>query len=237
MLLKFEKNLLVTCYIDILNSILDKSKIEAGKMVLAKEEFDVAQLVEEVVDLFLPSALKKGLDVVLDPCDGSVTKFSRVKGDRGRLKQILNNLLSNAVKFTSEGQITVRVWVRNPSFKNSGTSSREQSSGFMKQFLSFFSYKNMNKDGMEAVERRDPNSLEFVFEVDDTGRGILKERQKSVFEDYVQVKEKALEEGGTGLGLGIVQSLVSIIFHMSISVSSKFHICIIVIAVASGKST
>lgn len=180
-------------------------------MVLENEEFDMAQLLEEVVDLFLPTASMKGLDVVLDPCDGSVTKFALVRGDRGRFKQILNNLLSNAVKFTSEGQITVRAWVRKPSFKKSRSVSHEQTSSFSKQLLCFFNYKSRNKDDKEAMDgsERDPNSLEFVFEVDDTGRGILKERQKSVFEDYVQVKEKALGEGGTGLGLGIVQSLVS----------------------------
>ena len=49
----------------ILSSILDNSKIEAGKMVLEEAEFDVAQLVEEVVDFFLPTGLKKGIDVVL----------------------------------------------------------------------------------------------------------------------------------------------------------------------------
>ncbi|XP_050378586.1 histidine kinase CKI1 [Argentina anserina] len=206
----------------ILNSVLDKSKIEAGKMVLENEEFDVAQLVEEVVDLFLPTASMKGLDVVLDPCDGSVTKFARVRGDRGRLKQILNNLLSNAVKFTSEGQITVRAWVRKPSFKNSVTASHEQTTSFLKYFLCFFNYKTKNKDDKEAMNGSewDPNSLEFFFEVDDTGRGILKERQKSVFEDYVQVKEKALGEGGTGLGLGIVQSLVRLM-HGEIGIVDK----------------
>lgn len=43
----------------------------------------------------------------------------------------------------------------------------------------------------------DSNYLEFVFEVDDTGKGIPKEKQISVFENYVQVKETALGEGGT----------------------------------------
>ncbi|PRQ22457.1 putative histidine kinase [Rosa chinensis] len=100
----------------ILNSILDKSKIEAGKMVLEDEEFDIFQLVEEVIDFFLPSGLKKGIDVVLDPYDCSLLKFAHVSGDRRRLKQILCNLLGNAVKFTSEGQVTVRAWVQKPTF-------------------------------------------------------------------------------------------------------------------------
>ncbi|KAB1203433.1 Histidine kinase CKI1 [Morella rubra] len=56
--------------------------------------------------------------------------------------------------------------------------------------------------------QEDPDALEYVFEVDDTGKGIPKEKQKLVFENYVQFKEIALRQGGIGLGLGIVQSLV-----------------------------
>ncbi|CBI36943.3 unnamed protein product, partial [Vitis vinifera] len=155
----------------ILNSILDTSKIEAGKMQLEEEEFNLEELLEDVVDLYHPVGMKKGVDVVLDPHDGSVAKFSRVKGDRMKLKQVLCNLLSNAVKFTSEGHVSIRAWAKKPIQKN-------------------------------------PNCMEFVFEVDDTGKGVPKEKQKSVFENYVQVKETALGTGGTGLGLGIVQSLV-----------------------------
>ena len=106
-------------YSGLLNSILDTSKIEAGKMQLEEEEFDLAQLLEDVVDLYHPIGIKKGVDVVLDPYDGSAIKFSQVKGDRGKLKQILCNLLSNAVKFTCEGHVTVRTWVRKPSLQNS----------------------------------------------------------------------------------------------------------------------
>jgi K+-sensing histidine kinase KdpD len=55
--------------------------------------------------------------------------------------------------------------------------------------------------------------MDFVFEVDDTGKGIPKENYKSVFENYVQVKETDPVQEGTGLGLGIVQSLVGIITY------------------------
>ncbi|XP_062019227.1 histidine kinase CKI1-like [Rosa rugosa] len=210
----------------ILNSILDKSKIEAGKMVLEDEEFDIFQLVEEVIDFFLPSGLKKGVDVMLDPYDCSLLKFAHVRGDRRRLKQILCNLLGNAVKFTSEGHVTVRAWVQKPSFMNSITAAdSDQNNGFLKHLLCFLNYKNMTKeqsDGIKAVNgvQHDPNYLDFVFEVDDSGRGIPKEKQKEVFENYVQVKEKAHGEGGTGLGLGIVQSLVRLM-HGEIGIVDK----------------
>lgn len=192
-----------------LNSILDTSKIEAGKILLEEEEFDLEQLLEDVVDLYHLVSMKKGVDVVLDPCDGSVAKCSHVKGDRGKLKQILWNLLSNAVKFTSEGHVLVRVWAKKPSFENTILATTKKNSIRCMSCLFFqtsdHSYKDL--DVVNNVEQ-DPNSMEFIFEVSDTGRGIPKEKQKMVFENYVQVKETALGQEGTGLGLGIVQSLV-----------------------------
>ncbi|XVF66521.1 hypothetical protein PTKIN_Ptkin10aG0043100 [Pterospermum kingtungense] len=64
-----------------------------------------------------------------------------------------------------------------------------------------------DNEAINAV-RQSPKSMEILFEMDDTGKGIPKEKQKSVFENFVQVKETAAGQVGTGLGLGIVQSLV-----------------------------
>ncbi|KAL4028892.1 hypothetical protein IC575_012104 [Cucumis melo] len=194
----------------ILNSILDTSKIEAGKIQLEEEEFHLGQLLEDVVDLYHPVGVKKGIDVVLDPYDGSIIKFSQVKGDRGKLKQILCNLLSNAVKFTSEGQVTVRAWVKNlPTMQNNMISSNHND-----EILKHFSFLVCNTNTFQEQQAMDngvnlnPACMEFTFEIDDTGKGIPKEKRKLVFENYVQVKETAFGQGGTGLGLGIVQSLV-----------------------------
>ncbi|CAI9782928.1 unnamed protein product [Fraxinus pennsylvanica] len=193
----------------ILNSILDASKIEAGKMQLEEEEFNLEQLLEDVVDLYYPVGMKKGVDVVLDPNDGFVTKnFSRVKGDRGRLKQILCNLLSNAVKYTSDGHVTVRAWARKPSFKNEILASNHNNWMSSILCLFFLTEKSHSESGVVNTIQQDPNCKEYIFEVNDTGRGIPKEKQKSVFENYIQVKDTALGQEGTGLGLGIVQSLV-----------------------------
>ncbi|KAF8387742.1 hypothetical protein HHK36_026396 [Tetracentron sinense] len=192
----------------ILNSVLDTSKIEAGKMQLEEVEFDLAQLLEEVVDMYYPVGMKKHVDVLLDPCDASIRKLPPVKGDRGKLKQILSNLLSNAVKFTSEGHVSVRAWVKKPSLKNYIIASNRN--GMMNRLSRLFCKKTKAYNDLKALHTVQPNqnSMEFVFEVDDTGKGIPKEKQKSVFENFVQVKETALGQGGTGLGLGIVQSLV-----------------------------
>ncbi|GER49464.1 histidine kinase 1 plant [Striga asiatica] len=196
-----------TDLLGILNSVLDTSKIEAGKMQLEEEEFNVAQLLEDVVDMFYPVGMKKGVDVVLDPCDGSILKFSNVVGDKGKLKQILSNLLSNATKFTSEGHILVRATVRKTSIENEIIASNRKS---VLSCLSKMCDKNKgslsNLESLHTVQEN-PDSMEYVFEVDDTGKGIPRDRQRSVFENFVQVKETAQGQG-TGLGLGIVQSLV-----------------------------
>ena len=57
--------------------------------------------------------------------------------------------------------------------------------------------------------------MEFVFEVNDTGIGIPKDKRASIFENYRQVQEAASKEEGTGLGLGIVQSIVSV--HLTVT--------------------
>ncbi|XP_061353193.1 histidine kinase CKI1-like [Gastrolobium bilobum] len=200
----------------LLNNILDASKIEAGKMRLEEEEFDIFQLLEEVVDLYHPVAMKKGVDLVLDPCNGSLLRYSRVKGDRGKLKQVFSNLLSNAIKFTDEGYIAVRAWAQKSSIITTNRNS------FRRHLSRLFYRKNeahRNQESMNSMQQ-DPSYMNFTFEVDDTGKGIPKEKYKSIFENYVQVKETALGQGGTGLGLGIVQSLVRLM-HGDVGIVDK----------------
>ncbi|KAI9187107.1 hypothetical protein LWI28_024442 [Acer negundo] len=200
-----------TCTVDllgILNSVLEMSKIEAGKMELQVEDFNLAQLLEEVVDMFYVVAIKKGVDVVLDPSDGSIMGICLVRGDRVKLKQILCNLLSNAIKFTSEGHVSVRAVVKKKSFEKEIIASNHN---VISKCLSSSFFKNKGGfnglDALHSVEQS-PNVMEFDFEVDDTGKGIPKDKRNSVFEEFVQVKETSLGHEGSGLGLGIVQSMV-----------------------------
>jgi PAS domain S-box-containing protein len=88
--------------LQIINDVLDLSKIEAGAMVLEDVEFDVDTLVLRAFDLVGQRAREKGLELVLD----SRELPARLRGDPTRLSQALVNLLSNAVKFTQRG------WVR-----------------------------------------------------------------------------------------------------------------------------
>lgn len=196
--------------IGILNNILDRSKLEAGKVPLEEEEFEMSKLIEDVADLFHAVGMKKGVDVVLDLSDGSVNKFDRVIGDRKKLIQIISNIVSNAVKFTSEGYVSIRAYARKPSLSSRLNSTRKGPLSW----LSCFQFPNIDSFTEDEVTvnniRGDENCMEYVFEVDDTGAGIPKDKRETVFENYAQIKETAAKQEGTGLGLGIVQSLVRI---------------------------
>lgn len=192
----------------ILNSILDTSKIEAEKMTLEEEEFEVAQLFEDVADLFHTVGMRKGVDVVLDLHDDSIVKSSRVKGDRVKLKQILSNLVSNAVKFTSQGHVAIRAYARKPISDALFLANANGGSNPLKWLCRWFLKTEEAPSHQTMNSQHNENRMEFIVEVDDTGMGIPKEKAKSVFENYVQVKETAQGQEGTGLGLGIVQSLV-----------------------------
>ncbi|HPE36635.1 MAG TPA: histidine kinase dimerization/phospho-acceptor domain-containing protein [Spirochaetales bacterium] len=89
----------------LINDILDFSKIEAGKLDLETADFDFRDLLRQSVELIILDAHKKGLEVILDT-DDSLPRV--VRGDPGRLRQIVVNLFKNAVKFTREGEIVVR---------------------------------------------------------------------------------------------------------------------------------
>jgi len=90
----------------IINDILDFSRIEAGKLELESVDFDLRRVTRDVVEFLAPRARAKGLDV---RCEFQRTLPSVMRGDPGRLRQILTNLVGNAVKFTERGDVTVRV--------------------------------------------------------------------------------------------------------------------------------
>ncbi len=91
--------------LEIVNDILDLSRVDAGKVEVAAEPFDLAELACEVLGVVRPIADEKGLSLRLDEPDGPL----EVVSDRVKVRQILLNLAGNAVKFTGEGSVTIVV--------------------------------------------------------------------------------------------------------------------------------
>jgi hypothetical protein len=90
----------------IINDILDYSKIEAERLTLHPEPFDLERTIHEVAMLLQPRAREKGIDLMVD---FDMFLPTRYVGDPGRLRQVLTNLVGNAVKFTEAGHVLIRV--------------------------------------------------------------------------------------------------------------------------------
>ena len=90
----------------IINDILDFSKIEAGKLELEEIDFDLRTMLEDITSFISVQTNQKGIELLLQ-IDPKVP--SLLKGDPGRVRQIITNLLCNAVKFTSHGEISLSV--------------------------------------------------------------------------------------------------------------------------------
>jgi signal transduction histidine kinase/CheY-like chemotaxis protein len=89
---------------EILNDVLDLSKIEAGQLDIETVPFDLAEVLQAGVAAFAPRAAEKGLTLSLDLSDGVAGRYL---GDPNRLRQVVYNLVSNALKFTAAGGVTV----------------------------------------------------------------------------------------------------------------------------------
>jgi len=151
--------------LQLINDILDLSKIEAGKMEIVATELNLLALVEEVVDSFSGQAQIKGIEL---SCHVSESIPSVLRGDPVRLRQVLFNLLGNAVKFTEKGGISLVV-----------------------------------SPGNEQEE-----SLLVLFEVRDTGIGMVPEALEKIFDAFAQADGSTTRQyGGTGLGLTIASQL------------------------------
>ncbi|MBF0451925.1 MAG: response regulator [Candidatus Magnetomorum sp.] len=96
--------------LSIINDILDFSKIEAGKLEFEILDFNLRQTIEACGDLFTMKFQEKGLELIYF-LDQHIPQF--LKGDPGRLRQIIINLLGNALKFTSQGEVAIHVSLIN----------------------------------------------------------------------------------------------------------------------------
>jgi two-component system, sensor histidine kinase RpfC len=155
--------------LSLIQNVLDISKIESGKLDVAKEEFSLRSLAEGVHKLFDFSARQKSVTLTLHLAPNLP---ETVVADEAKLRQVLMNLVGNAVKFTPAG----------------GNVSLT----------------------CDVLARRDAQAR-LRFEVVDTGIGIPKHLQASVFDPFTQADETITRKfGGTGLGTAIARQLVQV---------------------------
>jgi PAS domain S-box-containing protein len=162
----------------LLNDILDFSKIEAGRLDLETLDFDLSSLMDDFAETMAARAHDKGLELL---CSVDPDVPALLRGDPGRLRQILTNLVGNAVKFTSTGEVAVRVSLVEPPEQD---------------------VRMAHEDGHDVVLR---------FSVRDTGLGIPKDKIGVLFDKFSQVDTSTTRHyGGTGLGLAISKQLAEL---------------------------
>ncbi|GAK61279.1 multi-sensor hybrid histidine kinase [Candidatus Vecturithrix granuli] len=164
--------------LDMINDILDLSKIEAGKIEFNSSKVSLAYLLNTVLDITRIRAEQKGISLVYEK---SPDTPRYVYVDEKRLRQVLLNLLSNAIKFTEQGSVTLRVTAKG---------ERQKATGEAK--------------GEDAF--RDLRHIRF--EVTDTGIGIASEHLQQIFQPFQQVSDARFQHEGTGLGLAISYHLI-----------------------------
>jgi signal transduction histidine kinase len=166
----------------LVNDILDLSKVEAGRMMLALEDFDVRQLVDEVVATVQP-LIRKQSNTLRVEC---ATDMGGMRADQLKVRQTLFNLLSNASKFTEQGVIELQASRQNgppPLPPNpSGTGAPSEMAG----------------------ANGDVSRSRIVFVIRDTGIGMTPEQMAKLFQAFTQADASTSRRyGGTGLGLVI----------------------------------
>ena len=112
--------------LNVINEVLDLSKIEAGRIELERSGFDLRTIVEEVTEAFADLAYGKGLELA---CFVPADLPTALVGDPGRLRQILTNLIGNAIKFTEHGGVGVRAQMIDQSASSASFSFEVTDSG------------------------------------------------------------------------------------------------------------
>ncbi|XP_020220590.1 histidine kinase 4 [Cajanus cajan] len=223
--------------IALINEVLDRAKIEAGKLELEAVPFDLRSILDDVLSLFSQKSRKKGLELAVFVSD-KVPDI--VMGDPGRFRQIVTNLVGNSVKFTERGHIFVKVHVaekrmstingKMETFLNGGSDEVvHMSSGYNFKTLSGYeaaderniwdNFKHLIADEeffidasvKKVASNEYSEQVTLVVSVEDTGIGIPVSAQDRIFMPFVQADSSTSRHyGGTGIGLSISKCLVEL---------------------------
>ncbi|MCG3128440.1 MAG: Sensor histidine kinase RcsC [Phycisphaerae bacterium] len=176
--------------LQIVNNILDLSKIEAGKLSVERITVSPREIVCDAVALVADRAREKSLPIRVD-FDPALPEH--ICTDPTRLRQILVNLIGNAVKFTETGEVRVRAGWETPATADNATADDDAPAA--------------TAAGADAPALT-PRARLLCFEVADTGIGLQPEQDQRLFKPFTQGDESMTRRfGGTGLGLAISRSL------------------------------
>ncbi|KAJ2960527.1 hypothetical protein NQZ79_g4108 [Umbelopsis isabellina] len=183
--------------LNIINDILDFTKIETDKLDLECHPFSLRACAESVMDVVSAKAASKGLEIVYWNEDGDETN-DWILGDSTRFRQIVINLLSNAVKFTDEGQVIISVKLY----------PREEGIQLQHKYTENSSANTASSIQDPCIPFTNPPTHVLHISVSDTGIGIPKDRFFRLFKLFSQIDSSTTRiHGGTGLGLSIAERL------------------------------
>ena len=196
--------------LDLINDILDMSRLDSGMLTIASEPFFLERMLNELRTMMETDANRRGLNYRIE------TNISHggVTGDVIRLRQVLTNLLSNAFKFTPEGgSVILRVTEKpDPGEYVAGkpaVGERAVGEYAAGERAVGESAAGERADGEHVVcENASCGSVVYEFQVIDTGVGIDLKDQTRIFDTFEQVGTNYAKSQGTGLGLPISRSIV-----------------------------
>lgn len=184
----------------LIREILDLSKIEAGKMSLYLETFDISSLVEDIVTTMQPLVEQNGNTLVVQCADN----MGVMRSDLTKVRQMLINLISNAAKFTRHGTITLAVEWRD----ESGAVRRQDEDGSFPsdspESSTLTRPEQIRRSKIDSTPLRLPATSCILFKVSDTGIGMTPDQMEHIFQPFTQADASTTRKyGGTGLGLAI----------------------------------
>ncbi|CAB4295864.1 unnamed protein product [Prunus armeniaca] len=223
--------------ITLINEVLDRAKIDAGKLELEEVPFGIRSILDDVLSLFSENSRNKGIELAVFVSDKVPDIFM---GDPGRFRQIITNLVGNSIKFTERGHIFVKVHLaesskvvinrKSETYLNGGsdegvlTSDGRQfktlsgceaaddrnSWDMFQHLLADEEYRTDVSSNLTATNEASEH-VTLMVSVEDTGIGIPLCAQERVFMPFMQADSSTSRNyGGTGIGLSISKCLVEL---------------------------
>ncbi|HBL13777.1 MAG TPA: hybrid sensor histidine kinase/response regulator [Cyanobacteria bacterium UBA11162] len=169
--------------LELINDILEMSKIESGRTKLHLNPFDLYRLIDSLEEMLELKAKSKGINLQFDLAP-DVPQY--VQTDESKLRSCLINIVGNAIKFTERGSAILRVKTRKGSEEEKAGTKNQQPTTNNQQQTTIF------------------------FEVEDTGPGIAPHELDTLFDAFVQTETGRRTQEGTGLGLAISHKFVEL---------------------------